>query len=315
MKKSTIAIIVSSCLIGSFCVISLADGSGRGGIGGFIPPILVPKDSETSPPDSKVPIEVDIDKPKPTPPLDEENDTNKWYIRKITDNGTGEDRYFIVVTADSSGISKDRKLGIVWFVDGKQVYSAQLQSIKDIAPHGTLIYQTVLTKEEKDSLGENYVSGVYLDGNLMAMNERHSNRNDLTFWSECIEWSFADGNGSPQRPYIIETAPQLAYFAYMVNSGQDLSKKFFKLNADIDLKGIEWKYIGYTAAPFTGNFDGDGHTISNLMIYTQDVEPAGFFSVIGGGTVRNLNFAQADVLGSEYVGILAGKISRGVVLN
>lgn len=42
----------------------------------------------------------------------------------------------------------------------------------------------------------------------------------------------------------------------------------YKLTADIDLSGIDWKPIGRSGAPFKGTFDGDGHVISGLTIGT-----------------------------------------------
>ena len=38
------------------------------------------------------------------------------------------------------------------------------------------------------------------------------------------------------------------------------------LTADIDLEGVELEPIGTSSAPFTGVFDGAGHTIRNLKM-------------------------------------------------
>ena len=58
------------------------------------------------------------------------------------------------------------------------------------------------------------------------------------------------------------------------------------LTADIDLTGKTQTPIGNYGTPFTGSFDGAGHTVSGLHIAAG--EAAGLFGVTEGATVRNL---------------------------
>ena len=56
---------------------------------------------------------------------------------------------------------------------------------------------------------------------------------------------YARGDGSAERPYIIETGEQLAYLADMVNYGYDsYHGKFFALANDINLNLTKWTPIG-----------------------------------------------------------------------
>ena len=56
-----------------------------------------------------------------------------------------------------------------------------------------------------------------------------------------------------------------------------------------------WVPIASVAAPFIGEFDGNGYTISNLQI-NRDLDAQGLFASIGsGGTVRNLGLLNAEV--------------------
>ena len=69
--------------------------------------------------------------------------------------------------------------------------------------------------------------------------------------------------------YQIATAENLAWFAQAVNSGTSSIKA--ELTADIELNTLgsranEWTPIGTTENPFTGTFDGAGHTISGVYI-------------------------------------------------
>jgi hypothetical protein len=89
--------------------------------------------------------------------------------------------------------------------------------------------------------------------------------------------------------------------------------KHFKVMADIDLSAFDgkegrpaFKVIGTSWDAFTGVFDGDGHTISNLTITGGGY--LGLFAYLGSGAeVRNLAVADVNVVGSgTYVGGLAG---------
>lgn len=74
--------------------------------------------------------------------------------------------------------------------------------------------------------------------------------------------NFAGGDGSINNPYQIETAQQLNAVRYHLDSN-------FVLIDDIDLSGYNWVPIGGVENVhdgFCGNFDGQGHTISNLNI-------------------------------------------------
>jgi hypothetical protein len=71
--------------------------------------------------------------------------------------------------------------------------------------------------------------------------------------------------------------------------------------------------IGDDVAPFTGFFDGNGLTISNLFIDRSDTDYVGLFgNITNFGSVKNLGALNADVTGKDYVGVIAGQ-SRGTI--
>ena len=74
---------------------------------------------------------------------------------------------------------------------------------------------------------------------------------------------------------------------------------------DEDVKNA-WTPIGSSSAPFTGELDGAGHTVSGLTIPSGD--KIGLFGCIGqGGSVHDLIMTRANVTGTEAVGIVAGQ--------
>jgi hypothetical protein len=62
---------------------------------------------------------------------------------------------------------------------------------------------------------------------------------------------------------------------------------------------------------FSGNYNGNGYTISNLTITTVDNEQevAGLFGVVSGAIV-NVRLIGVNIAGEEYVGGIAGKIQN-----
>ena len=51
-----------------------------------------------------------------------------------------------------------------------------------------------------------------------------------------------------------------------VNAGNTYEGQTINLTDDIDLSGIDWLPIGTDESYFSGNFDGQGYTMSKDMI-------------------------------------------------
>ena len=79
-----------------------------------------------------------------------------------------------------------------------------------------------------------------------------------------------------------------------------------KLMSDIDLAGETWKPIDKMWV----DFDGNGHTISNL---TTEAWKAGFFGYLAGGSIKNLTLENVNVTGAQ-AGAFAGSI-EGTIDN
>ena len=91
----------------------------------------------------------------------------------------------------------------------------------------------------------------------------------------------------------------------MANSGDtDIN---IILDNDIDLSDIDWTPIGTESRPYTGNFDGGGHTITGLTV-NQTRNYVGLIGCIGSdGTVKNVKLENVNITGDGYfVGGVAG---------
>ena len=70
------------------------------------------------------------------------------------------------------------------------------------------------------------------------------------------------------------------------------------LMGDIDLSEIDWEPIGTEENPFTGIFNGNGYTISNMNITVDDgpkTENVGFFGCTDGATISNVILKDATI--------------------
>ncbi len=118
--------------------------------------------------------------------------------------------------------------------------------------------------------------------------------------------------------YQISTKEDLKKLASLVNSGKDTTNKTFYLAADINLEGETWTPIGNRSANsgyrFKGTFDGNGHVIKNLKINNNKQYQGLFGCTTTNATVKNVGIENADVKGSNYIGILVG-YNEGIITN
>lgn len=194
-----------------------------------------------------------------------------------------------------------------------------------ISPAGLKL--TLTTADDKT-----YTKNVYKSG-IRTYNEK-----DGAFSARHLAkalYAFAPPGG-------IWTADDLVEFAAAVNAGGTLApwqneEGVVVLLDDIDMTGVTaWTPIGdgtfspgddleiSSGRPFTGFFDGQGHTISHLRMVCDNAAPSrawGFFGALGAGAVvENLVFdasCSLEVTASKATdcGILAGLVYDATVRN
>jgi hypothetical protein len=118
---------------------------------------------------------------------------------------------------------------------------------------------------------------------------------------------YSGGAGEPNDPYQIATAEDLM----MLGETPEDYDKHFIMTADIDLdpnlpgrKVFDRAVIG----TFTGVFDGNGHTISNLTIDGRDYSLGLFGYTESGADIRGVGVIDVNIIGTyDYVGGLVGR--------
>ena len=116
------------------------------------------------------------------------------------------------------------------------------------------------------------------------------------------------------QKYIAYTVEGL--LAWAEAARKDLSTSC-TLAANLDLTDTEWTPVGkdYDNNPYTGTFDGAGHTLTGLTINQSKANYIGLFGAIGkGGTVKNLKLTSVAIKGYNWVGAVAGSNS-GIIEN
>ena len=110
--------------------------------------------------------------------------------------------------------------------------------------------------------------------------------------------------------YSITTLEEFEQFAEMSRAAKIQGGEFV-LGADIDLSSYSAGegFIPIAAginssADFKCEFNGNGHTISNLYINRPDTDNVGLFSIMC--DVKNLCLTNVDVIGGKYTGALMG---------
>jgi hypothetical protein len=122
--------------------------------------------------------------------------------------------------------------------------------------------------------------------------------------------------GTSSNPYQIATLNNL----YWLSQNSSYWGKCFIQTADINASTTSsWNSdsgftpIGNTSTSFTGTYDGNNHTISNLYIHCSSSSYIGLFSTTLGATIKKLGLVDANITGLSYVGGFAGFFSSSTL--
>ena len=152
--------------------------------------------------------------------------------------------------------------------------------------------------------------------------------------------SFAGGSGTEEDPYLIGTAEQLALLSERCSREVNLevgadhadTEAYYLLTADIALNDTQsvgewgevppetqWTPIG-EGYRFQGVFDGGGHTISGMYVFTDLSNDGanigdpgsypGLFGSLSGAVVRNLTLTDSRIVATGKVSSVGGIASN-----
>ena len=114
------------------------------------------------------------------------------------------------------------------------------------------------------------------------------------------------GDGSAETPYQVTNVGQLQVMAYDLLSNYELMNN---INADVAGYNTGLGFLpvgGWGLGTFQATFNGQGHTISNLMINRPDTDDVGLFGFTYNETIENLGLINANIIGRDSVGGIVG---------
>ena len=202
----------------------------------------------------------------------------------------------------------------------------QAAAESDIVAAGLIVGE--VTSVYSNTVPAGYVITQYpIDGNNLI---KYSNIN-ITVSIGQVQNNPLAGSGTEADPYLIEDLADFEFFAsdaaaYVFSA----DGVYTKLATDIDLSGMSYDQAviasdltfdddSFMGISYQGSFDGDGHTITNLHIYTNGIakDYIGLFGKIDGenASVKNLNLLDVNIVGyedSDFYGAVCGESSGNI---
>lgn len=232
----------------------------------------------------------------------------------------GVEATFSVDAVDSKG--ETDKLYYHW-----QTYNSNTEEWEDVTNDKSSDPKTYVFDTTQESVGkpvrclvtknsaiaDNYTA----TSNVVTVTLKHTHKyNDNGFCTMCGQYQPATLNSN--GVYEITNAGNLFWFASLVNGErvhadfgeQDASAKAV-LVSDIDLEGREWSPI----RDYTGDFDGQNHTIADLKI-TETPHDTGLFRSVY-GTIKNFTVKGEMIISADgdYIGGVVGYADGATISN
>ena len=241
--------------------------------------------------------------------------TNTIQIAAVTKQNTvinGYNLFRFVAPVDGEitvqTVGSDNTYGSLWSGDG----TTQLASDNSSGDGNNFKFTIAVTKGTVYYIGVRQYSGYAISGDYALTIT-------VTAYDDGAK---PQGDGTSANPYQITNAAQLAWFRNWVNgtytpdedeTATSHADACAKLTADIDMAPVcsgsvgSWIPISSQSknVNWSGTFDGDGHTISNLYVNTTATH-FGMFGKTGNCTIKNITFSGVSIYGGEaYTGIVA----------
>ena len=184
-------------------------------------------------------------------------------------------------------------------------------------PEKTRATQTVTLTWAQDMTLEE-ISVKTVDGNSISMSGNNTDGYSFSMPARDVnviavfnttDWD-DEQKGTEDNPYIIDKTNEWNDFVTHVNNGNSYSGKYIKLTADIDVTTMAGVVSGnQQVKPFSGIFDGGGHTITATISDIVDNQGTALFKYINGATIKNLTVA-GSVNGGLHAAAIVG-FSKG----
>lgn len=142
---------------------------------------------------------------------------------------------------------------------------------------------------------------------LLAFGQVFGQNPPETQWVDNADITWFDDQSNE---YTLSTSAQLAGLSVLVNGGNDFSDITLVLGGDLDIGTHLWTPIGNSNDnPFSGSFEGNNYTISNLFIVIPGGDFIGLFGQCVGATINDTRIENSYIRSGDTVGSVAGNVS------
>jgi filamentous hemagglutinin family protein len=155
-----------------------------------------------------------------------------------------------------------------------------------------LPYLTGVTRDEDKSKDTLFESGMGVSGNAYK----------ITNWTQLQ--NINNSNILTQN-----------YYFQLLNNLDSSSSGYTNLASSTANGGAGWNPLGNNNTSFTGNFDGLGHSISDLYINRSSTDYIGLFGYTNGATISNLGLVDVNIKSGSGVGGLVGYNYSSTIKN
>lgn len=169
--------------------------------------------------------------------------------------------------------------------------------------------------------------------NALAMQENNEAKIPTGYWTDPgnynVDWY--DKNRDAKE-FTISTPAELAGLSAIVNGSSSTNKyaynfkgKTVNLAGDLDMKDHYWTPIGNNQdskatsdlfrSYFSGTFNGNKHTISNLCTTDSSKNFRGLFGIVSDGKIQKVGLIDSNIVGNLYIGGLVGCLSGTSIIQ
>ena len=219
------------------------------------------------------------------------------------------------------GVSGDRDAVLSAVSEWKSLKSFNLygglEALKD-ATYGIVIYWAPSANDNDFNMNNGQATVLSIDLGVHLYATQLENENDA-FGKDYDKDAYAVDTSwyvAGETEFVLNSAAELRGLAALVNGGTDsFAGKTVKLGADVNLRNAAWTAIGTWDHSFSGNFDGQGHIISNLYVNDPTGEGVGFFGVVDNVSIENVTLHNVDISGYSMVAGLVGAAYPATISN
>ncbi len=155
----------------------------------------------------------------------------------------------------------------------------------------------------------------------------------IDFPAACNSWDPFDGLAKDGSTYLISTADELLCLAQLQVLEPGIVSEDYRLTADIAFGAsgaVDWDgdgtigsggdsagfmSLGNNDNKFTGDFDGNNKTITNLYINQSTNSYQGLIGYADGSEIKDIGMIAVNIKGYSYVGGLIGYANASTVTN